>query len=305
MTDVPYFCAHLTFMEIGLMNTEYREMLHGEFRIFYNCSRPPGRLHIHSQLELVLVCCEGISCRLEDQTVPVPKGTLLTFRDTDLHGLYSQADGSFPRYIVYFSPAFVSGFSDPEINLLSCFYRHNLKTPNMFYLDEHRFKQCISYLTELNEFNRQADVFARRLRQQLILGQLLLIAAEEQHQIFPGMPGMADPDSAIVYQAMSYIRANITNPLSLAHLSRKFLISQTRLHDAFRRITGDSPGSYIIHCRIACAKDLLLRGSSVEQAALCAGYGNLSHFCRMFRRSTGMTPKQYQKKQLSMKMPSR
>lgn len=279
------------------MISEYREKLNGEFRIFFNSSRPPGRLHIHNQLELVLVCCEGISCRLEDRMISVPKGSLLTFNDTDLHGLYAQTDGIFPRYILYFSPAFISGFSASDINLLSCFYRQDLPKPNMALPDKNHLEQCIAYLAELKSLDEQPEIFARRLRQQLILGQLLLIAAEEQHRMSPELEGRSDPDSAIVYQVMSYIRANLTEPLSLSQLSRQFLISQTRLHDAFRRITGDSPGSYIIHCRIACAKDFLLRGSSVQQTALHAGYGNLSHFCRMFRHCTGMTPKQYQKKQ--------
>lgn len=279
------------------MISDYRENLNGEFRIFFNNSRPPGRLHIHNQLELVLVCCDGISCRLEDRIVPVPKGSLLTFNDTDLHGLYSQTDGVFPRYILYFSPAFISGFSASDINLLGCFYRRNLKKPNMVLPDKSHQEQCIAHLTELKALDEQPDAFARRLRQQLILGQLLLIAAEEQYRISPETDCQTSPDSAIVYQAMSYIRANMGDSISLSQLSRQFLISQTRLHDAFRRITGDSPGSYIIHCRIACAKDLLLKGFSVEQAALKAGYGNLSHFCRIFRQCTGMTPKQYQKKQ--------
>ncbi|MGO2136673.1 MAG: helix-turn-helix domain-containing protein, partial [Marinobacter sp.] len=37
---------------------------------------------------------------------------------------------------------------------------------------------------------------------------------------------------------------------------------------------------------------LLKRGTSVTETAACCGFANLSHFSRMFRSHTGISPKQ-------------
>ena len=69
--------------------------------------------------------------------------------------------------------------------------------------------------------------------------------------------------------------------LSLRNLSRLFL------HQV-----GLSPKQALMHYRIAAARDLLLTGSTVSEAALASGYESLAHFITMFRRLTGQLPSQ-------------
>ena len=61
---------------------------------------------------------------------------------------------------------------------------------------------------------------------------------------------------------------------------------------------GTTPSQYIIICRIPGAKELLADGYTVEYTCGKAGFNNLSHFSRTFKNKVGMSPKQYQQKNI-------
>jgi AraC-like DNA-binding protein len=69
--------------------------------------------------------------------------------------------------------------------------------------------------------------------------------------------------------------------LSLRNLSRLFLDQ-----------IGLSPKQAPTHYRIAAARDFLLTGSTVSEAAHATGYVSLTQFITMFRRLTGQRPSQ-------------
>ena len=69
--------------------------------------------------------------------------------------------------------------------------------------------------------------------------------------------------------------------LSLRNLSRLFLDQ-----------VGISPKQVLTQYRIATARDLLLTGSTVAQAAFATGYASLAQFITIFRRLTGQLPSQ-------------
>lgn len=70
--------------------------------------------------------------------------------------------------------------------------------------------------------------------------------------------------------------------LSVRHLSR-----------AFRTSRGVSIGEYIAARRLDAAKELLRRGESVKSVSYKIGFGSTASFCYAFRKSTGMSPRQY------------
>ena len=45
----------------------------------------------------------------------------------------------------------------------------------------------------------------------------------------------------------------------------------------------------------AGAAELLLNGDSVEEASRASGFSSVQYFCRVFRRSIGMTPGEFRK----------
>jgi AraC-like DNA-binding protein len=96
-----------------------------------------------------------------------------------------------------------------------------------------------------------------------------------------------------VSKAQEYIEDNFSANLSLDDLSNIAAMSPYHLARAFTRETGLPPHSYLDKIRLRRARELLDRGTPIAVTAISVGYVDQSHLTNRFRRTFGITPKQY------------
>lgn len=84
--------------------------------------------------------------------------------------------------------------------------------------------------------------------------------------------------------------------LTLNRLAEMFNISKTYLSNLFRRETGVTLTEYIHQVRMRKAITLI-NSSALPVAAIATacGYNDINYFTRIFKRTYGLSPKQYQK----------
>jgi len=70
-------------------------------------------------------------------------------------------------------------------------------------------------------------------------------------------------------------------------------VSERTYSGMFKQRTGQTVTEFILDCRIDHAKERLRETGNISYAALEAGFPDLAHFYRMFKRCTGMTPGAY------------
>lgn len=107
---------------------------------------------------------------------------------------------------------------------------------------------------------------------------------------------VADPPPSAhraVRRARDYLHENLGTNVSLAELAHVSQLSPYRLTRLFTASVGVPPHSYQIQLRIEHAKRLLLRGVPASKAGNDAGFFDLSHFTRHFRRYVGVPPGLY------------
>jgi len=80
---------------------------------------------------------------------------------------------------------------------------------------------------------------------------------------------------------------------SLNSLASSVGISPFHFARVFRELTGKPPHHYLIEVRLTRAMQFLRRGASVTEACFAAGFSNLSHFIRLFRRRFGILPSSF------------
>lgn len=76
----------------------------------------------------------------------------------------------------------------------------------------------------------------------------------------------------------------------LDDLARQAAMSPSTLVRRFRAAYGLTPIDYLRRRRLGLARELLLTGHSVQQAAHLSGYGHASNFITAFRRAYGVSP---------------
>ncbi|MBX7222536.1 MAG: AraC family transcriptional regulator [Blastocatellia bacterium] len=83
-------------------------------------------------------------------------------------------------------------------------------------------------------------------------------------------------------------------PLLVADLAAAAEVHPVYLARAFRAHFGCTPGVYLRRVRIAWAKHQLLQGARpLSDIAFAAGFADQSHFTKVFKQETGLTPGQF------------
>ena len=81
-------------------------------------------------------------------------------------------------------------------------------------------------------------------------------------------------------------------------------INKFYLAHSFTECIGQSPINYLTDRRLAACKELLISSNlSVAQVASSAGFSSQSYFSQIFRKKTGMTPRQYRSRYSKKQAP--
>ncbi|WP_343621572.1 AraC family transcriptional regulator [Acinetobacter proteolyticus] len=84
--------------------------------------------------------------------------------------------------------------------------------------------------------------------------------------------------------------------LSLQHLSEKMQLSRYALIRLFKHCFGLTPHAYQLNDKVNQARQRLRKRCDLAQLAYELDFTDQSHFHRVFKQHTGITPKQYYKK---------
>lgn len=109
------------------------------------------------------------------------------------------------------------------------------------------------------------------------------------HGHFAPDPGPQNHGDA-VNRARRFIRENCSDDITLIQIADFSNLSPYHFHRIFLEKTGVSPHEYLIQQRIVKARDLLSGKDSLSLVALETGFADQSHFSRIFKRMTGITP---------------
>lgn len=104
------------------------------------------------------------------------------------------------------------------------------------------------------------------------------------------------PVDPVVQHAMEYISEHYKESCSLTELAATLNLSPNYLHAVFKRATGQTPYAVVTARRIEQAQRLIAAGNkSMLEIALELGFCSQSHFNKVFKKETGMTPAEYRR----------
>lgn len=126
-----------------------------------------------------------------------------------------------------------------------------------------------------------------------MIKQLVRLSLQE----LAGMETAVTQREALRDRIRTYVQQHLRDPqLSVDAIARALNCSRRHLYNAFAG-EGESIAAYIQRLRLqACVRDLQQSGPHarpITDIALSWGFGNLSHFSRVFRDHTGKSPSEF------------
>ena len=104
-------------------------------------------------------------------------------------------------------------------------------------------------------------------------------------------------DADIIHRTVQYMQLNYGAKTSLEDIARSVYLSPTYLCRLFKRKMGVTIMQFYTTLRIDKCKDLLTATDlPLSEIAQETGFGDQSHFTKVFKRTVGMTPLAYRRK---------
>lgn len=95
-------------------------------------------------------------------------------------------------------------------------------------------------------------------------------------------------------QAISYMNNNINRNIKISEIAEAINISEIYLYKIFMKHANRSPQQLLLSYRIQLAKNYLSNPDlSIKTIASELGFSNANHFSSIFKKSTGVSPKEY------------
>ena len=152
------------------------------------------------------------------------------------------------------------------------------------------------YLEELKP--RLDTVFGSEQLIRLCLEQLL-IQLYRRHTADSGHRAVSKStklktDDEIYNRVLAYLRANISEQLTIQQICKNNLVGRSQLQKLFREKNNCGIIDYFSKMRISTAKQMIRDNHmNFTQIADALGYTSIHYFSRQFKKITGMTPSEY------------
>lgn len=274
-----------------------REAIYSPHHDFYidwavrECGYDMRTFHIHKKYEIYYQADGPRRYYIEDASYLVNAGSVVLIGPDSVHKATSIENMAHSRYVINFNQDYLAGIQAlfPDVNLLTCFDAgfHVLpiaprKQPNVHALCR-RLWDCYQ------EETPQTDAMRR-----ICLAELLMLLAEyadDARQKY--VERITNP---LIDKIRSHISAHYTEHLTLSGIAAEFYISPAYLSRLFKKTTNLSLVEYINSVRLTAAKNLLeSTDTRIARIGEEAGFSTTTHFSRIFKQGTGLSPQQYRK----------
>lgn len=246
--------------------------------------------HYHNVYEIYYLLEGRRNYFIQDKIYPVVKGDIVLININDIHKTMDFNNSSHERILINFQKDFIAPLLNHENNLLDCF----LSNHKVIHLNvsEQSFVQSI-LIKMLEEDRKKQKGYLTYER--ILLTELLLFINRNM-----GKFNEQERYSSSIQNKMSevalYLMENYMKKLSLKKVADEFFITESHLSRSFKKTTGFTFIEYLNSIRIKEARKLLKETrKSVLEISELTGFESQTHFGRVFKQMTGLSPLQYRK----------
>ena len=240
-------------------------------------------MHDHEFSELVIVAEGKVNHIHTDRTDRLSKGAFFVIHPGRRHGYAELAPKTVVFNLLYHCnrpplPLMSSGFS-----MMDIFFPANpaaIHANTLGRLPRSSLSAVIRLINLIRNESHSGQPMRHTICESLFVSILLYLSRTTCHT-------ETSVQDIPIQEEVNFIAANIGRKLTITDLCGVSGKSASTLHREFKRITGKSPGDYIIDVRVARARALLEQsGATLAAVAREIGFCGASHLLRTLRART-------------------
>ena len=257
----------------------------------------PYPLHTHTFAELVIITAGTGMHRVEDLLVPITAGDVFVILGDRAHG-YEELDQlhlvnipfdpallNAPRWDLGQLPGFHAMFTlEPR-------WRAQGESEGHLRLDAGRLDRVLQLVSRI-----ESELRAGEAGHGYMAANDFLRIVGELSRWYSGASHPGARRLGRIGSALGYLEDHLTSDVRLDKLVTLSGLSVSSLNRAFNRAVGLSPAAYHIRLRMRRGAELLRTTDlTVTEIADRCGYDDTNYFSRLFRKTMGVSPREYRR----------
>lgn len=245
--------------------------------------------HSHEFIEFIFITAGNIHISIEGNQFSLSEGCLIAVPGNTPHSTtVISEDGLYNRTILHIDPKHLRYLLQrSELSLDDFQFLNHPFVINQDAVTEWGFEALFKKIYFALNLEGSCQ---KALIDSLATEFLILI----RHIATKQMAVMAPATNATVTRIIRYINDNFENPnLSIDDVAESVYTSRGHLSRIFKTFTGISVYTYIIRLRLEHARVRIFTGSSIMDACMKSGFSEYTSFLKSFKKTYGLTPKQF------------
>lgn len=245
----------------------------------YNSAINMQAAHYHDHYEMLYVLENERRITVNNQAYTLKEDTIALIPPYTPHRTIAGEKTPETRILVNFKESYVHWLAEKlNIDLLSCF------DPASSVIDLGAHSADVkNTLMRLCTVSASGAPYSES-RAMLILGEVLMTLSAITGE---------RPYSRSFFDVIKYIETHYSEKITLDGLASRFFMSKYTFLRKFKTHTGMGLPAYVNEIRLINAKNMLSSGAKITETAMACGFESLSNFDRVFRKETGMSPREF------------
>jgi AraC-like DNA-binding protein len=249
--------------------------------------------HLHKKYEIYYLLEGTRKYFIEDSVYLVNAGNIVIIDKDEVHKTGAVENAPHTRFVLNFNPEYIGPILDSVngCDLLS-FFSMGIKVLAISMKEQGLFENILQRMYNLvGNGTPDAEIMRKALLTELLVCLKECVGAQQNENV-----SCKKLNNKTIDKISDYITSNYREALSLNQIASQFFISPCYLSHLFKKTTNLTIVEYINSVRIRVAKNYLeTTDMNITEIAEQAGFSTSSHFSRMFKLGSGLSPNQYRK----------
>lgn len=277
--------------------------------------------HFHNQYEIILFLSDGATLEVGNRSYYINTGDLFLLNNKEYHRTSGAVGKPHYRYVLMFEPELLQHMSEVfEYDFTMFFENRSGNFIHKLHLSERNLVKVENLMGKIEENINAGKEDKDKVKLKLSILELI-VSINDMYKFF--MKEQENPkenpvenenkdktkiefkDPVLhrerIEQIKKHISTHVEEKMELDDIAKKFYISRHYLSHYFKKETGFTLAQYVTNQKVIAAKLWLKKGYSVTEVATLLSYNSDSHFISVFKKSSGITPKQYAKEKIGKK----